>query len=144
MENQRILNFNAFVDEYLFRPYDCVRIMLTAYSDITHITPQVCESLGYQLRTGMGYQGTCGAITACLLVMGIMGKTESPDWLTTSFKDACGSCECADIMPVGGRACCLVAIKTAHRLMVEHAAFEMSQDFSMQKAFQGAYAHSKQ
>ena len=138
MKSARTQDFNAFADEYLFRPYDCVRLMLMAYSDVTGMSEQTCTALGKQFRTGMGYKGTCGALTASLMVLGQLGVTEPPAWLVDSFKHACGSCECADIMPVGGRDFCLQAVKAAYGLMVNNAELNLPDDFRMADAFKDA------
>lgn len=109
--------FFGFAEEKLFRPYDCVQMMLLEFSDVTGLSPEQCEALGRSFRTGMGYQGTCGLLTSALVILALSGRKDDPARLVEGFREACGSCECRDIMPERGRAGCLEALKATFNLL---------------------------
>lgn len=133
-KSKRRDNFFSFADEYLFRPYDCVRLMLLEFSDITGFSSEQCTALGRQFRTGMGYKGTCGLLTSALMIVAFGGGgDEDPEWLVEGFRDACGSCECHDIMPDGGRKHCLECLKETYDLLASFALFDLDDSFTIEQ-----------
>ena len=53
--------------------YNCAQAILCAYSDELGLSKKQAFDLGFNFGSGMKNGGTCGTITAALMVLGLKG-----------------------------------------------------------------------
>lgn len=58
--------------EYHATTLNCAQSVLAAFSDVIGMTEEQCCAIGSGLGRGMRYESTCGAVSAAIVILGIL------------------------------------------------------------------------